>query len=222
MRCGVGQLECDYEEDVRQFAWVHIEDSVWCVSSVPLPSPHPHPHLRYPNEHPYNPTCTRTPLVPLSAASPQSREELKRAIDTSFGFSSEGSCSTRLHGPMGKWDVSRVTNMSEIFYNMHKFNDDISNWDVSRVTDMQLMFANVHSFNQDLSDWDVSRVTDMQEMFAGAGSFNQDLSKWDVSYVMNIRGMFAHAQSFNQDLSKWDVSRVIDMGGMFGLSLIHI
>ena len=37
------------------------------------------------------------------------------------------------------------------------FNQDISSWDVSSVTDMSNMF-NTSVFNQDLSSWDVSDV----------------------------------------------------------------
>ncbi|MFB1018809.1 MAG: BspA family leucine-rich repeat surface protein, partial [Flavobacteriales bacterium] len=46
----------------------------------------------------------------------------------------------------------------------------ISNWDVSNVTDMSNMFT-VESFNGDLSKWDVSNVTNMSGMFAFAESF---------------------------------------------------
>ena len=36
---------------------------------------------------------------------------------------------------------------------------EISNWDVSKVTDMKEMFYNAHSFNQPLNNWDVSNVS---------------------------------------------------------------
>ena len=51
---------------------------------------------------------------------------------------------------------------------MHKFNGDISKWDVSRVTNMDNMFYQASLFNADLSKWDVSRVTNMGRMFAFA------------------------------------------------------
>ena len=43
------------------------------------------------------------------------------------------------------------------------FNQDIGNWDVSNVTDMSNMFFLATSFNQDIGDWDVSNVTDMSK-----------------------------------------------------------
>ena len=55
------------------------------------------------------------------------------------------------------------------------FNADLSKWDVSRVTDMREMFLYASSFNADLSKWDVSQVTDMSFMFAEAHSFKQEL-----------------------------------------------
>ena len=139
-------------------------------------------------------------LTPLPVFSAQSRDELKRVVDDCLGVSSEDNCPTRLHGPIGKWDVSQVTDMSKLFYKKDTFNYDLSNWDVSRVTDMRGMFAYTLSFNQDLSKWDVSRVTTMVAMFRDAASFNQDLSNWDVSRVINMSGMFEGANSFQQTL----------------------
>ena len=132
-----------------------------------------------------------------------------------------GDCSGGAHGSIGNWDVSGVTDMSDMFVDhvghhaFLKFNQDLSKWDVSAVTNMEYMFASAHDFNQDLSKWDVSAVTNMQSMFADAPAFNQDLSKWDVSAVTNMKSMFQWASSFNQDLSKWDVSAVTNMESMF-------
>ena len=62
-------------------------------------------------------------------------------------------------------DVSKITNMSDLFENLVDFNGDISRWDVSNVTDMSYMFYGCENFNQDISGWDVSNVTDMFNMF---------------------------------------------------------
>ena len=106
---------------------------------------------------------------------PQSRVELKRAVDKCIGLSPEGDCSTGPHGPIGDWDVSRVTDMNAMFHTLTSFNQRLSTWDVSRVIDMCGMFMGAMSFNQDLSKWDVSRVIDMPWMFAYADSFQQVL-----------------------------------------------
>ena len=142
-------------------------------------------------------------LIPLPEFSAQSRDELQRAIYDCCRdniSSSEDKGPTRLHGPIGKWDVSQVTNMTKIFHNLKYFNYSPSDWDVSRVTDMCRMFCRAITFNQDLSKWDVSRVTNMRAMFRDAESFNRDLCNWDVSRVTDMGEMFLDAQSFQQTL----------------------
>ena len=85
---------------------------------------------------------------------------------------------------------------------------NISDWDVSNVTDMSNLFKDKTNFNDDISNWDVSNVTSMNSMFAYAQSFNQDIGSWDVSSVINMRGMFDNAISFNQDISNWCVTNI--------------
>ena len=53
--------------------------------------------------------------------------------------------------------------------------------DVSRVTDMSNLFVDEKFFKGDLSKWDVSSVTHMNNMFMRATSFNSDIPKWDMS-----------------------------------------
>jgi len=137
-----------------------------------------------------------------------------------------------------EWDVSRVTNMTEMF-SSSQFNQDIGEWDVSNVVNMEGMFAGASKFDQDISEWNVSKVTSLNYLFSGATSFNQDIGDWDVSNVTTMIGTFGSnadydyvedlgwdnlgvsyvpregATSFNQDLSDWDVSKVKDMSRMF-------
>ena len=51
-------------------------------------------------------------------------------------------------GKPNDWDVSLITDMSELFMENHNFNDPIGNWDTSNVTNMQGMFFNAKTFNQ--------------------------------------------------------------------------
>ena len=89
-------------------------------------------------------------------------------------------------GDFNDIDVSKITDMSELFKGMEKFNGDISNWDVSNVTRMSYIFDSCESFNRPLAKWNVSNVTKMSYMFYGCKSFNQDISVWDVSNVTKI------------------------------------
>ena len=74
-----------------------------------------------------------TATMATSAFSPKSKEELKRAVDACLEMSPKGDCSNGPHGAIGDWDVSGVTDMSDIFSNADIFDADISKWDVSNV-----------------------------------------------------------------------------------------
>ena len=119
-------------------------------------------------------------------------------------------------GDLSKWDVSNVVNMCKMFAHTSDFNGgDLSKWNVSKVTDMFGMFGRARVFNGDLSTWNVSKVTNMRYMFSGANNFNGDLSTWDVSKITDMDSMFSGAHAFNGDLSKWNVSKVTNMNQMF-------
>merc|ERR1712048_1476352 len=93
--------------------------------------------------------------------SPRSKAELQPAVDACLELSPEGDCANGPHGPIGEWDVSRVSDMSDLFLGASSFQGDISKWDVSSVKDMSSMFVSALSFDSDISAWDVSRVTHM-------------------------------------------------------------
>ncbi len=91
---------------------------------------------------------------------------------------------------------------------------DLTKLDVSKVTDMRDMFACAYAFNQDISNWDVSKVTDMRDMFYSAKSFNQDISSWNVSNVTDMAYMFRYTYSFDLScIENWEV-QPIDFIGM--------
>ena len=148
---------------------------------------------------------------------PKSKAALQAAIGECLQLSVD--CSKGPIEPIGSWNVSAVIDMSWLFYNSvpgaKTFRGDISKWDVSRVTDMAEMFSSAPLFNGDLSKWDVSSVTSMNNMFFGSKSFNADVSSWDVSSVADMTGMFSRTKVFNIDISKWNVLHVTSMDKMF-------
>jgi surface protein len=128
------------------------------------------------------------------------------------------------YGEINTWDVSNITDMSELFKSNTIFNSDISEWDTSNVLDMSGMFDDASAFNQDISSWDVSSVTDMRVMFAGTTNFNNGLAagasgtmSWqgNTGDVVSMKDMFNAATAFNQDISSWDTSSVNKIKRMF-------
>ncbi len=75
------------------------------------------------------------------------------------------SAATHRYGHIAMWDVSKVTDMTGLFAQQKRFNDDISGWDVSNVESMHTMFADAVEFNQPLNVWNVSKVRNMNAMF---------------------------------------------------------
>jgi surface protein len=139
------------------------------------------------------------------------KAELQAAVDLHYD---DPNNAISLYGEFNTWNVSAITDMSELFKNYDTFNEDISEWDTSNVINMRGMFMGAESFNGQISNWDTSSVTDMDAMFVQT-SFNQDIGSWDTSNVTNMEFMFYGASSFNQDIGSWDTSNVTYMGGMF-------
>ena len=120
---------------------------------------------------------------------------------------------------MPDWDVSLVTDMSQLFRDKSQFNADISAWDTSQVTDMGYMFQGAAVFNGAVGTWDTSQVQSLSDMFRGAAAFNQDIGNWNTSQVTNMASMFRSdalpGNAFNQDIGSWDTSKVTTFHRMF-------
>lgn len=58
-----------------------------------------------------------------------------------------------------EWDISEVTDISSLFWQVAQFNQSLNNWDTSKVTDMSFTFQEATAFNQPLNNWDVSSCT---------------------------------------------------------------
>jgi len=135
-----------------------------------------------------------------------------------------GDCHGQAFGPLSTWDVSRVTNMDQLFMDPPKsvegdrhssFNGDLSKWDVSSVTSMIRMFNRANAFNGDLSRWDVSKVQSFSGMFKHTDRFNGDITNWNMKSAKSVDEMFMMALRFNQDVSKWSLPQCRNYDRMF-------
>ncbi|KAH8073097.1 hypothetical protein JL721_3075 [Aureococcus anophagefferens] len=154
-----------------------------------------------------------------------SKSDLETAVDA---WVADADAATTTYGHISTWDVSAVTDMSELFcglascthYNTEaqSFNDDIGAWDTSSVTIMSHMFRSANAFDQDIGAWDTASVTDMSYMFRVARTFDQDIGGWDTSSVTDMNWMFNSADAFDQDIGGWDTSAVTDMWSMFAFA----
>ena len=118
------------------------------------------------------------------------------STDTNCADPSSARCGSAGCVDMPEWDVSLVTDMSELFKGKAQFNADISAWDTSQVTDMGYMFYNAESFNQDIGSWNTSQVTDMM-----ACSWRRSVQPRHRSWIPRRSGHEGHVRSrsaFNQ------------------------
>ena len=90
------------------------------------------------------------------------RTQLDAAVDL---WISDAPAAITTYGDINTWDVSAITDFSELFKDKSTFNSDISSWDVSSGTNFNGIFYAASNFNSDLSNWDVSSGTDFGRMF---------------------------------------------------------
>lgn len=130
-----------------------------------------------------------------------------------------------------RFDVSNVTDMSFMFYDMERILNfyGLSSWNTSKVSNMSYMFAStlVRRYDQQgadlypefLKNWDTSNVKDMSSMFQSCDGLKDldFLSTWNTKSVTNMSGMFFWCRSLlNIDgVKDWNTSNVTDMSGMF-------
>jgi hypothetical protein len=113
---------------------------------------------------------------------------------------------------MPDWDVSRVTDMTELFEDRTEFNQDISRWNTSSVTSFKETFRNASSFDQDLSRWGLSPGVDFTRIFFGADAFAQPVWTWPH---VSSTGMFFDAFADLSDESLTGTKLLADDGAEY-------
>ena len=122
---------------------------------------------------------------------------------------------------LGKPDLSQVTSCARMFAGVEKLYMPLADWDVSTVTDMSQMFQGCSKFfNNPMGNWNVSTVKNMSRMFEGCEKYNQPLDQWNVSQVEDMERMFEGCTSFNQSLANWKLRKCKKLGlGHCGMSV---
>ena len=68
------------------------------------------------------------------------------SLRTAIGeYDANVTAATATYGPIADWNVSAITDMSELFLDLGGFNAEITNWDTSSVTNMRGMFQVVRA-----------------------------------------------------------------------------
>ena len=119
---------------------------------------------------------------------------------------------------VSEWDVSNVTNMTNMFYGCSNFKGNgIENWNVSNVEIFIGMFTYCSNmYDIDFSNWDMSNGKYLNSMFFECKKFKGNgLENWTVGKVKDMSRMFYNCTNFNCDLSNWDISNVKNMSNMF-------
>jgi hypothetical protein len=165
---------------------------------------------------------------------PKTKNELKQAIqDYQMGKYNE-------RGKPNDWDVSSITDMSELFKWNQTFNEPINKWVTKNVTDMSGMFDGASKFNQPINDnrtncWSFIfaqyRVVNDSTKETGRRlihklpiflvrrialyAFGDHIGGFDTSQVTDMSFMFHRAEAFNQRIGQWNTSHVKNMSYMF-------
>lgn len=139
---------------------------------------------------------------------------------------------------LANWDVTTVTDASDLFKNNTTFNKWIMNWfkqpagggKIWAIDTIAGMFEGANAFVQKLSNWDLTTVKDMSRLFKNNTKYNGWIKPWLPERVDNntpeFRGaapaavehmdeMFAGNTAFNQKINTWDVRAVKTAAGMF-------
>ena len=129
-------------------------------------------------------------------------------------------------GHIKDWDVSEVTDMSQLFSADRlnpaaQFNDDISSWDTPKLKNISYMFYGNEVMDSDFSHWTFKHVEDASYAFAETKKY----SGWGLAYLetdklVNAKGMFQNAVKFDANgVHKWSLSKLRDGSFMFKVSL---
>ena len=93
----------------------------------------------------------------------------------------------RIHAPDSKEDLLKLLKNTDSLAYIHE-------WDVSKVTDLSDVFSGHDVVDSGIGNWNVSNVTTMDRMFKGVHTFDPGIIKhWNVVKVTSLDGMLDNA-----------------------------
>ena len=147
---------------------------------------------------------------------------INNIIDASSMFKD---CSYLISLPdIGKWDISKVTNMKEMFSGcelLTYISNNISKWNTSNLTNIFEMFksCNFMVYFPDISKWNTSKLKCMEGLFSLCEILKEipDISNWNTQNVENISCIFSSCKSLTSlpDISKWNINKVTKLTAIF-------
>ena len=121
----------------REITWSSdggVTRSGWLICQE---SEQPHRPPWPPHMPPSPPSPPSPPALPPHHYTFTTKASLKVAVQA---FNANAALAIAQYGPIADWDVSAVSDMSELFEALENFNADISSWNTSGVTTMDSMF----------------------------------------------------------------------------------
>lgn len=121
-----------------------------------------------------------------------------------------------------KINVSKVTDMSYMFFRSNFSSIDLSSWDTKRLKYVGHLFSGaIKPKNIDLSSWDVRGLLGADNMFSSAGTEHINLSGWNSNQLTDTSNMFLDTYALQTlNLDGFNTSNVTNMYGMFATSVV--
>ena len=175
-----------------------------------------------------------------------SKQQLETAIQL-WNIQSSKSEVIFLYGDVSIWDVSKITDMSNLFRDNTTFNENIEEWDISTVTNMNSMFEGASLFEYSLKTWSfrINPELTTEDMFKGATKLREtyrnlidnpeiDFESWNYYFLEHFTsklqlqtmiGLWIAPEDYPRDdiiyeygpIEKWDVSQITDMSNLLNL-----
>ena len=120
-------------------------------------------------------------------------------------------------GGLDQWRTGSVTTLASTFEKAVSMNADLGTWDVSKVSNMQQMFRHAANFaGAGLDKWSTTSLTTLSSTFTGAGLTHVVLGGWDTFNVVTMERTFFQAAKFEGGgLDQWITGAVTSLYGTF-------